>query len=103
MDGWIHSLTAAYDNIGRCRRQRLVFGILQLLTQMVDISLATSYGTVLWHTGSHNFTMYGRKKHFIKGDQNYLSVYYFHQQRQKPKYRRKYAVDRLYIEMVKVF
>ena len=28
---WIHSLTAAYDYIGRCRRQRLVFGIIQLI------------------------------------------------------------------------
>ena len=30
----VHSLTAAYDNIGRFRRQRFVFGILQLYLAM---------------------------------------------------------------------
>ena len=37
--GWFPSYTAAYDNIGRCRRQRLVFGILQPSIFLVIISI----------------------------------------------------------------
>jgi len=29
--GWFPNLTRAYDNNGRCPRQKFVFGILQLL------------------------------------------------------------------------
>ena len=32
--GWIHSLTTAYDNIGRCRRQRLFWHITALIYRL---------------------------------------------------------------------
>jgi len=33
--GWFPNLTRAYDNNGRCPRQKFVFGILQLCTVSV--------------------------------------------------------------------
>src|SRR6218665_3057018 len=48
--GWFPNLTRAYDNNGRCPRQKLVFGILQLiLTARENNSLLTARERLLWY------------------------------------------------------
>ena len=62
MVGWFPNLTRAYDNNGRCPRQKFVFGILQLLQQIEagEVFIYTAdvnrnFQTEKMRSLSHNF------------------------------------------------
>ena len=56
-DGWFPNLTRAYDNNGRCPRQKFVFGILQLYVYKHRLLLHQSL--------TSSYDIKGRWRHYI--------------------------------------